>query len=118
MSKKERKGDRVFAVETEETSRRRPSADIAETGRIYCANCIHCKLVATPADDSPGRFHLRIRCDAGKWKKKLGGEKMYKYFTVTRRNIVCCDSYESMGEDGAFISDLRNSLPIRDELYD
>ncbi len=92
--------------------------DFLDSGKIYCANCIHCKLVPTPAESSPGQFYLRVRCDAGKWKKKLGGEKIYKYFTVTRRSIDCCDSYESMGDDDNFISDLRNNLPIRDELYD
>lgn len=87
------------------------------TGKIYCANCIHCKLVSTPAN-SAGKFYLRVRCDAGKWKKKLGEEKQYKYFTVTRRSIDCCDSYEGMGDADDFISDLRKNLPIRDEIYD
>ena len=88
------------------------------TGKIYCANCIHCKLVPAPAENASGQFYLRVRCDAGKWKKKLGGEKIYKYFIVTRRSIDACDCYESMGEDDNFISELRNTLPIRDELYD
>ncbi len=88
-----------------------------EEGKIYCANCIHCKLVPSPAN-SGGQFYLRVRCDAGKWKKKLGGEKVYKYFTVTRRSIDCCDSYEAMGDASEFITDLRKTLPIRDEIYD
>ncbi len=85
-------------------------------GKIFCANCIHCKLVPSPGN-SVGQFYLRVRCDAGKWKKKLGEEKIYKYFTVTRRSIDCCDSYEPMGDAGEFISDLKRTLPIRDELY-
>ena len=80
--------------------------------RIYCANCI-----PAPAETS-GQFYLRVRCDAGKWKKKLGGEKQYKYFTVTRRSIDFCDSYEPMGDSEEFLSDLRRTLPIRDEIYD
>lgn len=88
-----------------------------DAGKIYCANCIHCKLVPSPADSS-GQFYLRVRCDAGKWKKKLGGEKQYKYFTVTRRSIDCCDSYEAMGDASDFICDLKKTLPIRDEIYD
>ena len=87
-------------------------------GKVYCANCIHCKLVPVPEENSPGQFYLRVRCAAGKWKKKLGGEKIYKYFTVTRRSIDFCDAYESMGEDNSFISDLKNTLPIRNELYE
>jgi hypothetical protein len=88
-----------------------------DSGKIYCANCIHCKLVPAPAN-STGQFYLRVRCDAGKWKKKLGGEKQYKYFTVTRRSIDCCDVYEGMGDASEFISDLRKNLPIRDEIYE
>lgn len=99
-----------------------PSEAIAETedavteNKIYCANCIHCKLVPA-AGNTTGQFYLRVRCDAGKWKKKLGGEKVYKYFTVTRRSIESCDSYEPMGDADEFISDLKRTLPIRDELY-
>ncbi len=88
-----------------------------DAGKIYCANCIHCKLVSAPADHT-GQFYLRVRCAAGKWKKKLGGEKQYKYFTVTRRSIDCCDAYEPMGDADEFISDLRRNLPIRDEIYE
>ena len=85
--------------------------------KIYCANCIHCKLVPAPAETS-GQFYLRVRCDQGKWTKKLGGEKQYKYFTVTRRSIEFCDAYEPMGDSEEFLSDLRRTLPIRDEIYD
>lgn len=88
-----------------------------QCGKIYCANCIHCKLVPAPAETT-GQFYLRVRCDAGKWKKKLGGEKQYKYFTVTRRSIDFCDSYEPMGDTEEFLNDLRRTLPIRDELYE
>ena len=49
--------------------------------KVYCANCIHCKLVKIPMGDG-GQYGLRVRCDAGKWRKKLGEEKVYKYFTV------------------------------------
>jgi len=88
-----------------------------ESGKLYCANCIHCKLIPAPSDVS-GQFYLRVRCDAGKWKKKLGGEKQYKYFTVTRRSIDCCDAYEDMGEPIDFLRELKKTLPTKDELYD
>lgn len=84
-------------------------------GKIYCANCIHCKLVPAPAGQ--GRYYLRVRCDAGKWTKKSGEEKLYKYFTVARRNIEHCDSYEDMGEGPEFLKDLRQTLPAADEIY-
>ncbi len=84
--------------------------------KIYCANCIHCKLVRTP-NGSANQYYLRVRCAAGKWKKKLGEEKIYKYFTVARRSLDYCDSYEPMGDAREFIRDLRKSLPIKDELY-
>ena len=43
----------------------------ATRGQIFCANCIHCKLVPSPAE-SEGLYRLRVRCDAGKWKKEAG----------------------------------------------
>jgi hypothetical protein len=84
--------------------------------RIYCANCIHCKLLPTPAEQS-GRYRLRVRCDAGKWRKPLGEEKIYKYFTVARRSIDSCEAYEDMGEAEDYLRDLRSLLPTSDEEY-
>lgn len=84
--------------------------------KIYCANCEHCKLVRNPQGDG-SQYQLRVRCDAGKWRKKLGGEKYYKYFTVGRRSIEECDRYEPMGEEKDFIRELKKTLPIKDEVY-
>ncbi len=96
------------------------SADEDQDGyhrtKIYCANCVHCKVVPEQLDES-GRYFLRVRCDAGKWRKKLGDEKFYKYFTVARRAMDDCDNYEPMGDDRDFLRELRKSLPIRDEVY-
>jgi hypothetical protein len=89
---------------------------IGPAGKVFCANCIHCKLVPAPAD-AEGSYRLRVRCEAGKWRKKLGDEKIYKYFTVARRNIEFCDSYEDMGDAAEFMKDLRKLLPTTDELY-
>jgi len=83
--------------------------------RIYCANCIHCKLVPSPAGS--GKYYLRVRCDEGKWLKKTGGEKIYKYCTVAQRSIDTCDSYEDMGDGPEFLHDLRLTLPAVDEVY-
>ncbi|MDR2079713.1 MAG: hypothetical protein LBP74_08350 [Treponema sp.] len=77
--------------------------------KIYCANCIHCKLVPANPKDRHG-YMLRIRCAAGKWKKKLGTEKFYKYCTITRRYLDSCDAYEEMGDTREFIRELRKSL--------
>ena len=85
-------------------------------GKIYCANCRNCKLVPTPVD-SEERYVLRVRCAAGKWRKRLGDEKLYKYFTVIRRSMDECSSYEPMGDENEFLQDLRRSLPINDEVY-
>lgn len=89
-------------------------SDSPGAAKIFCANCLHCRLVPQPAGG--GQYYLRVRCDAGKWRKKLGEEKLYKYFTVARRSIDSCDSYETMGDD-EFIKDLRDTLPAADELY-
>jgi hypothetical protein len=87
----------------------------ATSGKIYCANCVHCKLVREPLGGV--RYSLRVRCDAGKWRKKLGEEKIYKYFTVARRSLDYCDAYEPMGDPKEFIKDLKKNLPIKDEIY-
>lgn len=87
----------------------------APRGTIYCANCIRCKLVPSPAGS--GSYYLRVRCDAGQWRKKSGEEKIYKYFTVARRSIASCSYYEDMGEGPEFLKDLRATLPAADELY-
>jgi hypothetical protein len=86
------------------------------SGKIYCANCSHCKLIPAKPDGLEA-YLLRVRCAAGKWKKKLGEEKMYKYCTITRRYLDSCDAYEEMGDTRGFIRDLRKSLPNKDEPY-
>ena len=78
------------------------------SGKIYCANCFHCKLV--PAQQVYEEDH--VRCAAGKWKKKLGEEKFYKFNTITRRYLDSCDSWEDMGETREFIRDLRKTLTV------
>ena len=90
--------------------------DVFSSDKIYCANCIHCKLVKAPRGEG-SQYTLRVRCAAGKWRKKLGEEKVYKYFTVIRRTLESCDTYEPMGEAGIFLRELRKSLPIKDEVY-
>ncbi|MDR1099735.1 MAG: hypothetical protein LBL28_04565 [Treponema sp.] len=84
------------------------------SGKIYCANCIHCKLIPEKPEGGEA-YLLRVRCAAGKWKKRLGQEKMYKYCTITRRYLDKCDTYEEMGDTREFIRDLRKSLPNKDE---
>jgi hypothetical protein len=86
------------------------------SGKIYCANCGHCKLIPAKPDGLEA-YLLRVRCTAGKWKKKLGEEKMYKYCTITRRYLDECDAYEEMGDTREFIRDLRKTLPNKDEPY-
>jgi hypothetical protein len=86
------------------------------SGKIYCANCIHCKLIPDrPEGDE--RYYLRVRCAAGKWRKKLGKEKLYKYCTITRRYLDACDSYEEMGDTKEFLRELKKTLPNKDEQY-
>ena len=93
-----------------------PSAYVSATsGKIYCANCVHCKVVRVPIGN--GEYQLRVRCDAGMWRKKLGEEKVYKYFTVARRSREKCSAYEPMGEPKEFLKELRKTLPIKDEIY-
>lgn len=103
-------------IELEEaTGFAREDSDL-DDGKIFCANCIHCKVVPS-SPDGDDRYFLRVRCAAGKWRKKLGEEKVYKYCTVVRRSIESCDSYVEMGDAKEYIRDLKKSLPIKDEIY-
>jgi hypothetical protein len=90
--------------------------DAFASDRVYCANCIHCKLMKSPVGNG-SQYNLRVRCEAGKWKKKLGEEKVYKYFTVIRRTVEQCDAYIPMGEAEIFLKELKKNLPIKDETY-
>lgn len=86
---------------------------MTESKKIYCANCMKCKLVSTKTDKG---HVLRVRCTAGLWKKKLGEEKLYKYFTIARRTPEYCEFYEPMGDVKDFLKDLKKNLPVRDEI--
>lgn len=88
----------------------------SRTHRIYCANCLNCKLVIQETSEGDG-YVLRVRCAAGKWRKKVGDEKYYKYFTLMRRNVETCDGYVSMGEMRDYMTDLKRSLPTKDEVF-
>jgi hypothetical protein len=84
--------------------------------KVFCANCTHCKLVRVPAGNG-SQYYLRVRCDAGQWRKKLGEEKVYKYFTVARRTLETCEYYEAMGDAKDYLKELKKNLPIKDEIY-
>ena len=86
------------------------------TRPVYCANCLHCKLV-TEDEGEDGQYRLRVRCSAGKWRRKSGQEKLYKYSTVIRRRLEDCDAYEPMGELPEFLRELKKTLPVKDETY-
>ncbi|MDR0722724.1 MAG: hypothetical protein LBF75_08065 [Treponema sp.] len=92
-------------------------------GKIYCANCRHCKLltgtllvssVIPLSMDGEDQYVPRIRCAAGKWKKKLGQEKLYKYSTIIRRYLDYCDAYEAMGDAKEFIQELKKNISDKD----
>jgi len=90
--------------------------DLDLDSKVYCANCNHCVLIKV-ATGNNGQYVLRVKCQSKQWKKKLGEEKIYKFFTVARRTVDTCDNYEPMGELKSFLKDLRKSLPIKDEVY-
>jgi hypothetical protein len=87
-----------------------------EVVKIYCANCSHCVVFKQPVGQM-GSYVLRVRCSKGMWRKRSGEEKVYKYFTIIRRTQNMCSFYDPMGEEKAFIKELRKSLPVKDEIY-
>lgn len=89
---------------------------LSETG-IYCANCRYCVLFRKASGIDGNQYLLRVKCAQEQWRKKLGEEKMYKYFTVARRTVEKCDNYKEMGDLRSFLKTLRKILPVRDEVY-
>ncbi|GEM_PF-2245907 len=87
------------------------------TDKIYCANCSKCIVVKVPVPNKPDQYLLRLKCSAGVWQKKLGTEKLHKYFTAARRTVDECENYDEMGDLVTFIKSLRKTLPATDELY-
>jgi len=84
--------------------------------KVYCANCSHC-IVFRKSLLKKNLYVLRVRCNMGKWKRRSGEEKTYKYFTITRRIHTGCEFYDPMGEEKSFIKELNNQLPVKDEIY-
>ncbi len=84
--------------------------------KIYCANCVNCKVVKVALGNG-SQYQLRVRCSVGKWQKKSGEEKLHKYFTLSRRILDQCDSYNPMGDSRSFLKELKAVLPTKDEVY-
>ena len=84
---------------------------------IYCANCMYCVLFRKVNSSNDENYVLRVKCTKEQWRKKLGDEKMYKYFTVARRTVEKCGLYQEMGDLKSFLRVLRKNLPVRDEIY-
>ncbi len=84
--------------------------------KIYCANCSHC-VVFKQVLGHRSSYVLRVRCSKGVWKKRSGEEKVYKYFTIVRRTLKKCEFYDPMGDEKAFIKDLKKSLPVKDDIF-
>ena len=87
-----------------------------DAGKIFCANCSHCVVFKQPIEHS-NSYVLRVKCSMGLWKKKSGDEKIYKYFSIIRRTMDQCSNYDPMGDELSFLKELRQSLPIKDEIY-
>ncbi len=97
--------------------KRRAASRRTKTGKkIYCANCAHC-VVHKQVIEGASSYVLRVRCSMGIWRKRSGDEKVYKYFSIVRRTQDRCQHYDTMGDEKAFIKELRKSLPIKDEIY-
>ncbi|HPK44715.1 MAG TPA: hypothetical protein PLV62_07025 [Spirochaetota bacterium] len=84
--------------------------------KFFCANCVNC-IVIRQYESDPERFVLRVRCTKKQWTKRSGEEKLYKYFTVSRRTVDNCQYYNEAGDLYPYIKNLRRDLPIKDEIY-
>ena len=91
------------------------SEESDEIRKFYCANCMNCKVLKGEASD--GQKIQKVRCAAGHWKKKLGGEKYYNFASVLRRTQSGCPDYEATGEPKPLIKRLKKTMPTKDETY-
>jgi len=88
-----------------------------DDNEIYCADCKYCSVIEKQ-QVVQNQYTLRVRCDKEKWKKKLGEDKFYKYFTVARRTMDFCDAYEQLDDDPKeYLKELKKYIPIKDEVY-
>jgi hypothetical protein len=87
-----------------------------EKAKIFCANCRHCILMKQQVGQQHS-YVLRVRCGHGRWRKKSGEEKVHKYFTLIRRTVSSCSDYEPMGDVKTFLRELKENLPVKDEIY-
>lgn len=104
-------------VSKKDSSAKSGSDDNIDLSGIFCANCKYCVLFRKVNSSSKDHYVLRVKCAKERWRKKLGDEKMYKYFTVARRTVEKCDMYFEMGDLKTFLRILRKNLPVRDEIY-
>lgn len=76
-----------------------------EDQKIYCANCLHCKVFIPPSGDS----ELLVRCIKGQWKNSFDSEDAFPLEKVLSCRMPECAHYEGMGEDDCeeFIAELR-----------
>lgn len=88
----------------------------AEKNLVPCANCSHCVVFKQLIGETKS-YVLRVRCNKGMWRKQSGEEKVYKYFSIFRRTVEQCDHYDPMGDEQAYLRELRKSLPVKDEIY-
>ncbi len=96
--------------------RKKRSKENKIENKIYCANCSHCIVFKKPIAKGR-RYVLRVRCNAGMWRKRSGEEKIYKYFTILRRKREACQFYDPMGDEKTFIKELKKNLPVEDKIY-
>ena len=95
------------------------------TDKIYCANCLHCKLFHAPPKTGKtfqrGLYYKRIKCTAGNWFTSKGVEKIRKFYTIARKTVDDCGQYISMSDNGEKVEEwidfLDSQLPSKDIVY-
>ena len=81
---------------------------------IKCADCLHCKQFRE-INEATGRYVLKVRCAAGRWKRgrKHGDCDLHKI--LGRRSHTCGD-YVSMSENEEdrqqYLRTLTETLPL------
>ena len=88
---------------------------------IKCAECFNCKQYQSLVPGTAGRYFLRVKCEAGRWRRN-GKNVSIHLHRVLSRSRHNCDDYETTsdrpGDRLGFLYQLKESLPDEDHMYE
>ena len=98
-----------------------PGKTLATPDLIKCAECFNCKQYQSLVPGTAGRYFLRVKCEAGRWRRN-GKNVSIHLHRVLSRSRHNCDDYETTsdrpGDRLGFLYQLKESLPDEAHMYE